>query len=163
MVSSVDTRTTSHSARDEPGIVNALVPDELSRIGEERGGDLRLQACISFECQCKTMKTKVTGMGGGCPILLSVSVGEGESGESLALKSVWDFCAWALGPLLSWAAWPGNIRGPPDASYYTLDVIQAFRRHGSCTEDSDPILKDTNGGDGRNTGREKAGGLQLWQ
>lgn len=36
MVSSVDTRT-SHSARDEPGIGNALVPDELSRIGEERG------------------------------------------------------------------------------------------------------------------------------
>lgn len=95
--------------------------------------------------------------------MLSVSVREGESGESLALKSVWDFCAWALGTLLSWAAWPGNIRGPPDASNYTLDVIQAFRRHGSCTEDSDPILKDTNGGDGRNTGREKAGGLQIWQ
>lgn len=111
------------------------------------------------------MKTKVTGMGGGeCTILLSVSVREGESGESLALKSVWDFCAWALGPLLSWAAWPGNIRGPPDASYYTLDVIRRYPVvHGSCTEDSDPILKDTNGGDGRNAGREKAGGLQLWQ
>lgn len=93
--------------------------------------------------------------GRGCPILLSVSVREGESGESLALKSVWDFCAWALGPLLSWAAWPGNIRVPPDASYYTLDVIQAFRRHGPCTEDSDPILNDTNGGDGRNPGRER--------
>lgn len=33
-------------------------------------------------------------MGGGCPILFSVSVREGESGESLALKSVWDFGAW---------------------------------------------------------------------
>ena len=100
--------------------------------------------------------------GRGCPILLSVSVREGDSRESLALKSVWDFCAWALGPLLSWAGWPGNIRVPPEASYYTLDIIQAFRRHGSCTEDS-YTLKDTNGGEGRNPGREKAGDLQLWQ
>lgn len=87
--------------------------------------------------------------------MLSVSVREGDSGESLALKSVWDFYAWALGLLLSWAEWPGNIRVPPDASYYTLDVIQAFRRHGSCTEDSDAILKDTNGGDGRNRGERR--------
>lgn len=78
------TSSTSQRAADEAGMGNALVLDKLSRIGEQRR-TLRFQACICWpSSECKAMKTGSNRRAGGCPVLLSVSTREGESGESLA-------------------------------------------------------------------------------